>query len=324
MTGYIDLHCDSLQSTVKYGADDIYRVPQAMLDVERLQRAGAQAQFFAVFLPPVGDKRMSELDTDDKFFDGLYQTFRNTLKRHDDVIRFAGSYADICRNREDDRISALLTIEDGRILEGSLERLRAFYEKGVRLITLTWNHENCLGFPNSRDPELMKKGLKDFGLEAVREMNCLGMLIDVSHLSDGGFADVARVSAKPFVASHSNCRALSPHPRNLTDDMIRTLAEAGGVAGLNFCGSFLNEDTEDETSRIERMVAHVLHLLRVGGEELPAIGTDLDGIGGELEIGDPTGMPRLFDALERAGVTERQLDKFRSENALRVIREVCG
>jgi len=318
--GYIDMHCDSLQSTVKYGVDDIYRVPEAMLDAERLRQAGALAQFFAVFFPPRGDARLSALRTDEAFFDALYRTFLNTLERHGDVIRFAGNAEDLRRNQSENIISAFLTLEDGRILDGCLDKLRDFYEKGVRLITLTWNHENCLGFPNSPDPELMQKGLKPFGIEAVREMNRLGMLVDVSHLSDGGFADVTRVSTRPFVASHSNCRALSPHPRNLTDDMIRTLAEAGGVAGLNFYGCFLNEDPADETSRIGRMTAHVLHMLRVGGEDVIAIGTDFDGISGELEIADPTQMPRLVDALERAGVTPRQLDKFLSGNVTRVIR----
>lgn len=322
MNGYIDMHCDTLQSTVKYGADNIYRVPQADLDVERLRQAGAAAQFFAVFFPPRGDRRLAAFQTDDEFFDALYRTFRNTLERHGDVIRYAGNYGDICRNRDEHRISALLTLEDGRILDGSMEKLRIFYEKGVRLITLTWNHENCLGFPNSRDPELMRKGLKEFGREAVREMNRLGILIDVSHLSDGGFTDVARVSGKPFVASHSNCRALCPHPRNLTDEMIRTLAEAGGAAGLNLYGAFLNEDPADETSRIERMAAHVMHLLRVGGEDVPAIGTDFDGISGALEIADPTQLQKLFDALLHAGMTQRQLDKFLSGNVLRVIRDV--
>src|SRR5699024_7042079 len=111
----------------------------------------------------------------------------------------------------------------------SLRRLHEFYDAGVRLITLTWNYENAAGYPNSRDSSVMRKGLKPFGKVLIEEMNDLGMIIDVSHLSDGGFWDVARRSKKPFIASHSNARAVTSHPRNLTDEMIRAIAEKGGV-----------------------------------------------------------------------------------------------
>ena len=121
-----------------------------------------------------------------------------------------------------------------------MNRLHTLYQEGVRLVTLLWNEENCIGSPNSKDRKIMQKGLKPFGFEVVEQMNSLGMLIDVSHLSDGGFWDVLSTSSKPIVASHSNARALCEHPRNLSDDMIRALAEKGGVIGLNFYPYFVN------------------------------------------------------------------------------------
>lgn len=321
MRSYIDLHCDSLLSTITYKKNDIYSVQEAMLDIKRLQEANVMAQFFAIFFPAKTDELMAELNTDELYFGGLYHTFCNTLHKHSDVIHFAGNGKEVEENLRADKISAFLTLEDGRMLDGKVENIRKFYEKGVRLITLTWNFENCLGFPNSKDPEAMEKGLKPFGIETVKEMNRLGMLIDVSHLSDGGFWDVAKYSSKPFVASHSNSRTLCPHQRNLTDEMIHTLAEAGGIAGLNFAGHFLNKDLTDDHSRVECMVEHVKYMMNLGGEDFVAIGTDFDGIGGQLEIDEPTKMGLLFEALHKAGISERQLDKIASENALRVIKE---
>ncbi|MFR3390118.1 MAG: dipeptidase [[Clostridium] scindens] len=141
-------------------------------------------------------------------------------------------------------------------------------------------------------------------------MNELGMIIDLSHASDGTSRDVLEYAAKgPVVASHSNCRAIADHPRNLSDEMIRKLANAGGVAGLNFYGPFLGNDEE---SRIDQMVAHILHMIRTGGSEFPAIGTDFDGFDGMTVGGyvpDISQMEKLWDALKKAGVGERQLDK---------------
>ena len=160
-------------------------------------------------------------------------------------------------------------------------------------------------------------------LEKIRDiaMNELGILVDVSHLSDGGFYDVAKISKKPFVATHSDCRALAAHPRNLTDDMIRLLAQKGGVSGINFAPAFLDDTQGNKTSRISDMVRHVKHFIEIGGEDCVGIGTDFDGIGGNLEVGEPGQLALLFEALEKAGITPRQIDKIASGNVLRVMKE---
>jgi membrane dipeptidase len=208
------------------------------------------------------------------------------------------------------------------MVAGKMENLKRLYEKGVRAMALTWNFPNCFGYPNSSDETIMKRGLTDFGKEAIGEMNRLGMLVDVSHLSDGGFYDVAQISRKPFIASHSNCRALTPHPRNLTDDMIRILAEHGGVTGLNFAPQFVSRTIHSKDCRIEDLVRHTMHLVQVGGEDCVGIGTDFDGVGGNLEIHEPAQVDRLFEALKKAGLTERQLDKIARENVLRVFKDI--
>ena len=138
----------------------------------------------------------------------------------------ACNYDDIMANKAADKVSSVLTVEDGVPLEGKMERLEEFYQKGVRLISFTWRLiKTAWRFPNSKDPEIMNRGLKQFGLDCIERMNEMGMLVDVSHLSDGGFWDVVKHSKKPFIASHSCCRALCNHTRNLTDEMLHALGE---------------------------------------------------------------------------------------------------
>ena len=173
-------------------------------------------------------------------------------------------------------------------------------------------------------PAVMAQGLTDFGKEAIGYMNDLGMIVDVSHLSDGGFRDVAEISRKPFIASHSNCRALNPHPRSLTDEMIRALADRGGVLGLNFCPAFLTENPEEENSSVDALAAQLRHRIRTGGLECATIGTDFDGISGSFEIPSADYMPVFFEALEKRGFTPRELEYVGWRNAERVFRETMG
>lgn len=320
---YIDLHCDTL---MPFAADDNFNLYENknMIDLQKLQKGDCMAQFFAMFMvnPEDWKKEMkTELLDDWEYMRRLKTGLDKMLREHGDLIAFAGNAEDMDRNRAEGKISAFLTIEDGRPVDGKIENLQRVYDMGVRLISLTWNYENSIGYPNSRDPKAMKLGLKPFGKEAVERMNELGILVDVSHLSDGGFYDVAAISRKPFVASHSNCRAVCPHPRNLTDEMIRILAEKGGVAGLNFCPPFLDPSEKDAVSKVDYMVAHIRHLENKGGIESVAIGTDFDGIGGPLELSDASMMPLLFDRLRKEGYKEDKIEKIAWKNAERVIRE---
>lgn len=321
---YIDMHCDTLEKALECGKDTIAELPGAMVDVARLGQAEAAAQFFAMFLPQRNKPEwfgLTEMPEPEELLSMMYRIYRNTMEACSDVIAPAADYAQLEENRRAGKISAFLTIENGWVMRGRLENIRRYYDMGVRLVTLTWNDANCFGFPHSANPQEMRRGLTDFGKEAVSYMNELGMIVDVSHLSDGGFYDVADVADAPFVASHSNCRALSPSTRNLTDEMIRILAEHGGVAGVNLEPSFLNQDVTDRESRLERICDHVEHLIRIGGVECAGIGTDFDGISGTFEIDDCTKMQRLFDALKRRGIHENVLDKIAFGNTARVIRE---
>ncbi len=330
---YADMHCDTLLYGVGKGLNDIYEMPEAMLDIKRLKQADVLCQFLAVFFPPRPDmltpeqraerlKLRPQMPPDEELFSKAVKLMQDSMAAHKDIIRQAYNYEEVMKNKEQGLVSGVLTIEDGRIVNGSFDHLEQLAKTGVRAIALTWNYENCFGAPNSKDPKIMSKGLTAFGKEAIEAMNELGILVDVSHLSDGGFYDVAKISKKPFVATHSDCRALAAHPRNLTDEMIRILAEKGGVSGINFAPAFLDDTPGNEESRVSDMVRHVKHFIEVGGEDCVGIGTDFDGIRGHLEVGEPGRLALLFDALENAGITPRQIDKIASGNVLRVMKEV--
>jgi membrane dipeptidase len=310
----IDLHCDTiLKLWEEKGAANLRR-NLFSIDVDKLVNAGSLAQFFAIFIDRQAHAKPYSA------FEAMAAVFYDELAKNNDRLALACSAADIENNRSNGKISCCLTIEEGGALEGSIDNLHAAYQLGVRLITLTWNYPNEIGYPN-HEWRYQHDGLTPFGQDVICEMNRLGMLIDVSHLSDQGFFDVARLSKQPFIASHSNARAITGHSRNLTDDMIKTIANHGGVIGLNFCSDFLGVS---EISRVEDMVRHALHIITVGGRDVIALGTDFDGINPQLEIEHIGQIGRLIRALEQAGLTENELEKFCWQNSLRVIRDVIG
>lgn len=324
---FIDMHCDTLMMHYFIQNKDLLH-NDFMVDLERMKKGGQLAQFFAVFMPFEGAaKAIMDIDgmdpiDDEKYIEYCLDIFHTSTNLHSDIILPAYSGADVKKNLAEGKMSALLSFEDGRAVKGDMERLCRYYDDGFRMIALTWNAANCFGSPCSADPAVMSQGLTDFGKEAVEEMNRLGMIVDVSHLSDGGFWDVARISKKPFVASHSNCRALAPHQRNLTDDMIRAIAEKGGVAGINYGGEFLTGDPECLDSRVEDMVRHIRHMADVGGIGCIGLGSDWDGIWGNLDIPDPSKEYVLFDALKKNGFSSTDIEKIASGNVLRVLDDV--
>lgn len=313
--GYIDMHADTI-TELKRG--ETLQVNQRMISLSKLQNAGAMIQFFSAYIPTGTYRKLERNFVAALQFEMIHRRYVRELTSNSDVLMPILRAQDIDVCRQCGKIGTIFTIEDGGVLCGKANRLQKVYDKGVRLISLTWNHENQIGYPNSTDAAIMNKGLKKFGIETIKRMNEMGMLVDVSHLSDGGFWDVAKYTTKPFVASHSNARALTHHPRNMTDQMIKTLAQHGGAMGLNFAPQFLNDSMN---SRIEDMVRHVKYIRNVGGSDILALGTDFDGIHGELEVEQPTDMVKLFDAMKKAGIPDSELDKMRYKNVKRVLMD---
>ena len=318
---FIDMHCDTLGMFAMKPDHSIYE-NNLQVDFMKMKKGDRLAQFFAIFFPPMEMFKQRGVDiTDEMLYNLLKDGFYREIAAHGDIIAQAKNAADIEANLARGKMSGILTIEDGRMINGDLDMLKKVYDDGVRAISLTWNFENCFGYPNSTDPEIMNKGLKPFGIEAIKMMNELGILVDVSHLSDGGFYDVAKYTTKPFVATHSNARSMSPHQRNLTDDMIKILGEKGGVTGLNFAPEFINPNKEPGFTPVEGIVRHAKHLANIGGIDCVGIGSDFDGIQGEQEVHNSSEMPKLADALAKAGFHESEIEKIFYKNVLRVIKE---
>ncbi|AGB41383.1 Zn-dependent dipeptidase, microsomal dipeptidase [Halobacteroides halobius DSM 5150] len=311
----IDLHCDTIYRICNNQTASLKK-NSFHVDLEKLQQANSWAQFFALFIDYKEEAIYGENPFEHTL--GMLDRFYQEVEANDELVAIAKNYQDLKANQQENKISAFLTIEEGGVLEGQLSRLRNFYRLGVRLITLTWNYPNQLGYSNSK-LQYRQQGLTPFGRQVVKEMNKLGMLIDVSHLSDQGFYDVAQLSSQPFIASHSNARELRDHHRNLTDKMIRIIAKQGGVIGLNFAASFLGDN---KISKVEDIVRHIKHIRNVGGSEVIALGSDFDGIDCELEISNIAKIDKLITTLKKNQFTTEEIEKIFFKNAERVIKEV--
>lgn len=317
----VDMHCDTiggLWKAEKAGKPISLRSNSLHIDLEKMQKGDYLLQNFAmfVFLGREKDPLVNVLE--------MIDVYNRAMAENADIIGPVLNYEDIEKNRAAGKLSGMLTIEEGAVLKGNPYVVRSLYQLGVRMLTLTWNFENEIGYPNTivkakdYDPS-RHYGLKPEGIEIVREMNRVGMIVDVSHLGDDGFWDVVKYCDGPFVASHSNARAVCNHTRNMTDDMIRALADKGGVMGLNFCGDFLNPNGK---SRVEDMVRHAKHIINVGGSDILGLGTDYDGIDGDLELDHCDKMPLLAQEMERQGFSTQQIEKIFHGNVLRLYREV--
>ena len=309
---FIDFHVDTLLRLylLKIGGDDSESLYQnnGHVDLKRLIKSNYLAQMFACYVD-LGKESI----TDSYFNDALemIKLFHGEIRGYGDEVVLAKSYNEYLDNKKEGRLSAFLTIEEGGILDNDLNRLDILYDKGVRAITLTWNYENSIGFPNYEFKN-QNMGLKSFGIETVERMDNLGIIVDVSHLSDGGFHDVYKHGKRPFMATHSNSRSICDHSRNLTDDMIKKLADKGGITGINFYGGFLQED---EKSTTESMLRHIRHIIKVGGRDVVGIGTDFDGMDGELEIGGAQDMPKLIEAMEKSRFSTNEIEAVCYRNA---------
>ena len=306
----IDLHCDTIMQLLDHpDSGDLYRNTWK-IDIEKLQKAHSKVQDFALFIN-LGD-------TNDPY--GRYEEMRNLcttqIHLYGEHIQHVLSYQDVESVYKSGKIGALMSIEEGGVLGGDLDKLKQAYQDGVRLITLTWNYPNGLGEPHCGEQH---KKLTPKGIEFVEAMQDLGIIVDCSHLNDAGTEQLGDILDVPFVASHSNAREVTAHTRNLPDNLIKLIANKGGVIGLNFAQSFLGTSP---VSRIEDIVKHGLYLINKGGEDVVALGTDFDGIKPDTEIKDTSEMYRLYDAFKEAGLSVEQCEKLFWKNADRLLKEI--
>jgi len=349
----IDSHIDTIQRVLIMGEDIGRRQSVGHVDIPRLFEGGVRAPFFALWVPV--------------FFRGaeairrtlvLRDAMQSAFNAHGHQIELATTAAEIERVVGSGKIAAFLTVEGGHAIDDDLGVLRAYYQLGIRSMSLTHSRNNNWADSATDNPE--HNGLTEFGKDVVREMNRMGMLVDLAHVSDKTFYDALAVTSKPVLVSHSSMRAISNVPRNVSDDMLRALAQNGGVIGINFGMGFINPKdaeglrsatrTESEAplltgkaldeyaaqnaqhlfgtrstvvATVEDVADHVDHAVRIAGIDRVGIGSDFDGISGTVNgLEDISKMPALVAVLLKRGYTEEDLKKILGGNHLRLVPEV--
>lgn len=305
----IDLHTDTLTSIPL--EESLLDYPDTQLNIEKMRASNYSLWAAACFLMmPEGNLKARALR--------YFQKLDATLAKIPDIARPFTDYDEYLNNRDHGIITVLKTIEEGEILESKKENLRRFRERGVRMMTLTWNYPNSLAWPNYPGKQNKTEdtfGLTALGAEIVSELSNIGMLLDVSHLGDKSFWDAIKIYHGPIIASHSNARSVNDSVRNLTDDQIRAIAASGGVIGLNLCSDFA---MAPNSTYIDSLCLHLEHIKKVGGVECLALGTDFDGIP-VTEISDCSKLSLLFARLRERGFSEDELESFAHKNFERVL-----
>jgi Zn-dependent dipeptidase, microsomal dipeptidase homolog len=322
----IDGHCDSVDDLVGLsfaspgkGKRDFLQRSWGHVDLPRLLAGGVTCQFMAMFVDDeyMADPRGHTL----RLLEALESVYSRT-----DRFRLARSAADIRRAKEEGCVASLMTIEGGEAIGESLPELRAFYDRGVRLMTLTWNRRNAIGRgAGTGDPAVDGTGgLSDFGRKVVAEMERLGMMVDASHLSDEALDDLLEIAQRPVVASHSNSREVCGHRRNLKDGQVERIAATGGLVAATFAGVFV--DPTPARVGLERFLDHVDRLVSVAGADHVGIGSDFDGYSERLGVvlPDCSHMGELTAGLLGRGHSPDDVRKIMGGNWLRLIGEVVG
>jgi membrane dipeptidase len=299
-------------------------------DLRRLRAGGVDAQFFSIFAHP----RYLPAGAKQRALD-MIGVVHEQVARHSDELALARTVADVREAVAQGRIAALMGLEGGHAIEDDLANLREFYDLGVRCMTLTWS--NTHNWADSSNDEARHGGLTEFGREVVQEMNRLGMIVDVSHVSDETFFDALEISRAPVMASHSSVRAIADHPRNMSDDMLRAVGRNGGIVMINFSENFIDPDKAGVWPSVRHWISnlgwkdtpfgllidHIEHVIRVAGIDHVGLGSDFDGTLFLPEgVKDVSQFPSITMELLRRGHGEEDVRKVLGENALRVFSEV--
>lgn len=305
---YIDFHCDTITELHDHPEKGSLLKNSLYVDLEKLKKGGCFIQDFALW---VDKKEMPDVW---KRYEDLLGTFRREMEAWHRLICPIRCREDLREAEEEGKIGALLSVEGGEAAGGSVEKLERMYKDGVRLMTLTWNYPNEIGFPNGMEGGITKKGR-----EMVEAMENLHMIVDTSHLNDEGTREILMTCHVAPMASHSDARAVTGHRRNLPDDLIRLFGEKGGLIGLNFANHFTG--AEDVTT-LDSIVRHARHIRDVGGIDVLVLGSDFDGIEPKLELKDASEMGRLAEALKKGGFKEEEIEKIFWWNGERYLEDV--
>lgn len=301
---FFDLHCDTTTSAMEKGLD----FSDKRLDIHFpiTEKIGKHVQCFAIFTPDSYRGKPAV-----KYYERAKLYFSEQLKRFSPYAEQVLQFKDIDRIIAEGKTAAILTVEGGCVIDGNIERLHQLKNDGVKMMTLTWNGENEIGF-GAPTPEM---GLKHFGFDVIREMKRIGMVIDIAHLSDKGIEDVFSSVDGALVSSHSNLRSCCNHHRNLTEEQFREIVRRKGLVGVNFYKNFLNED--GEKASLDDAVRHIERMLALGGEDTVCMGSDYDGCDVVSGIEKPDDIENLYEKLKNHGFSDDLLRKIFWKNAYR-------
>lgn len=312
-----DLHADSFTIVHLKKANFIKGSSLLQIDVPKLRTGNVALTSQAIW---VLNKGLTT--TPLKYVLSALDTFDKTMKEGSSELQLVRGYKEFLQARQNGKIAVVLTIENGSAIMGKMENLRMFYERGVRGMSLTWNKNNEIATSAWEARHKKGEGLSMFGKEAVREMERLGMMIDISHASTQTVKDVLATVKVPIYASHSCAYALCPHWRNLRDWQIKAIAERGGVIGVNFYNVHLRKDKKNAT--VKNVADHIDYIVKIGGINVVAIGSDYDGdIGTPKGIEDISKLESLTLELLKRGYSEEDIKKILGENFLRFFATIC-
>ncbi|KYH42084.1 MAG: hypothetical protein AYL32_000810 [Candidatus Bathyarchaeota archaeon B26-2] len=303
----MDAHNDTIVAHKRLGLGLGIKTDKTQLDLPRMKEGGLDVAFFAVDVTRALKNHLTYALDAFGFFDRELESNRTD-------ISLVLTVKDLYEITEQGKIAALLAVENSDALEGSLNVLRMLFKLGVRSIGLTHNPRSLAadGVGEARTGG----GLTNFGVQLIEEMNRLGVLVDLAHISERGFWDALEVSKEPVIVSHGNCKALCEHRRNLDDDQIEGLADKEGVIGVTFVPSFVHP----KTPSLQRLLDHIDHIVRVAGVDHVGIGSDFDG-GGTL-LKDATELPKITEGLLKRGYSRDDVEKILGGNFIRVLSKV--
>ena len=315
----LDTHCDTPMFFPK-GIHFEQRDPKILVDLHKMTDGQQDATIMAAYLPQDfskirGEERGDFSITPKGYADSIFDQIESIVASQADYLALARTPDDLYRNKREGRKSIMLAIENGLALEGDIRNLQHFADRGIVYMTLCHNGDNDIC--DSARGSNTHNGVSDFGEQVIREMNRLGILVDLSHAAEKSFYDALDISTKPIVCSHSSSRALCDHPRNLTDDQMRALAAKGGVAHTTLYPGFLRKDGE---ACILDAIAHLEHAIDIMGIDHVGLGTDFDGDGGIRGLADASELINFTRALLRRRYSETDIEKIWGGNWLRVMR----
>lgn len=311
------------------------------IDLARARRGGFAGGLFAMFTPSRIMRGTVEFDPADPanfapvpqgnalgFTLAMFARLRRLARELPDDLALCADASEARFAMQSGRIAVVPHVEGAECIDTDLNALEVLHAAGLRSLGLVWSRANAFGDGapmRAQDPVEAGAGLTDAGRALVRECERLGVMVDLSHLTEAGFWDVAKIATRPLIATHSNVHAICPSARNLTDRQLSAVAESGGVVGLNFHVGFLRPDCrEDPDTPINQMLTHLDHMLAILGEGGVALGSDFDGCRVPLEIGDAAGLPRLIAAMRQAGYGEKLIARICRENWLDALDRAAG